>query len=105
MKAAVLCGQDLPDGEIQSNHLEFVKDGNASEVAWAMREAAHRIFYSAVQSSRVNGLAKNVSVSVNVKTPAWVKVKNAVTISLDVLAVLSACFVVVGYLIPILKTK
>lgn len=105
MKAAVLCGQDLPDGEIQSNHLEFVKEGNASEVAWAMREAAHRIFYSAVQSSRVNGLAKNVSVSVNIKTPAWVKVKNAVTISLDVLAVLSACFVVVGYLIPILKTK
>ena len=68
-----------------------------------MREAAHRIFYSAVQSNRVNGLAKNVSVSVNVKTPTWVKVKNAVTVSLDVLAVLSACLIAVSYVLPLIK--
>ncbi|HBK01768.1 MAG TPA: hypothetical protein DDY77_01885 [Clostridiales bacterium] len=43
--------------------------GNTSGGASGKKpEVAHRIFYGAVQSSRVNGLAKNISVSVNVKT-------------------------------------
>ncbi len=105
MRGGVLGGQDLPDGSANVSDFDYAKT-NASAVAWAMRESAHRIMYTAVQSNRVNGLAVNANVSVKVLTPKWVKVKNGVVIGVNVLGgIVAALFAVSVALVIVNKKK
>ena len=105
MSAGVLTGQDLPDGNWLGDCLDYAKTG-ASAVAWSMREAAHRIMYSAVQGNRVNGLAANTTVKVTRLTPKWVKVKNGVVIGVNVLGgIVAALFAASVALVIVNKKK
>ena len=71
-----------------------------------MREAAHRIMYSAVQGNRVNGLAANTTVKVTRLTPKWVKVKNGVVIGVNVLGgIVAALFAASVALVIVNKKK
>ena len=85
IKGGILCGQDFPDGNWLQGELDFAEGGGASAVAWAMREAAHRIMYSSVQGNRVNGLAAGTAINITVLTPTWVKVKNGIMIAVNIL--------------------
>ena len=104
MSAGILTGQDLPDGNWLGDCLDYAKTG-ASAVAWSMREAAHRIMYSAVQGNRVNGLAANTTVKVTRLTPKWVKVKNGVVIGVNVLGGLVAALFVASVALVIVNKK
>ena len=105
MSAGILTGQDLPDGNWLGDCLDYAKTG-ASAVAWSMREAAHRIMYSAVQGNRVNGLAANTTVKVTRLTPKWVKVKNGVVIGVNVLGgIVAALFAASVALVIVNKKK
>jgi len=71
MPYAILKGQDLPDGDAlvemynglipAVNFLDPYKEGY-SNVGWAMREAAHRILYTVVQSNAMNGFSRGTKV-------------------------------------------
>lgn len=104
MKGGVLGGQDLPDGNAKVTDFDYAKEG-ASAVAWAMRESAHRIMYTAVQSNRVNGLASNTKVSVTVLTPTWVKVKNGVTVAVNIIGGITVALFAAASVLYILGKK
>ena len=72
---AVLYGNDLPDGSVLTEDETFEyaapKYGkNYANLAWAMRESAHRVLYTVVHSNAMNGYDSTTKV---IKiTPAWV---------------------------------
>lgn len=109
VRSGILCGQDFPDGNWLQNdpnlNFDFAKNGGASAIAWAMREAAHRIMYQAVQGNRVNGLAANTSINITRLTPTWVKAKDAVTITVNVLGGISIALFVAALTLHIIKKK
>lgn len=96
IKGGILCGQDFPDGNWLQGELDFAEGGGASAVAWAMREAAHRIMYSSVQGNRVNGLAAGTAIDITVLTPTWVKVKNGIMIAANILGCAAVVFFAVS---------
>ena len=57
----VYYGNDIPDGTVKTEKETFEyaapKYGGYSNFAWAMREAAHRVLYTVVQSAAMNGYA------------------------------------------------
>lgn len=57
MPAFMMAGCDLPDGEIAkvNPYKQFKKEHG--EMAWQMREAAHRILYATVHSIAMNGIS------------------------------------------------
>lgn len=69
MPYAMLMGQDLPDGDALKQG-GLTSDGNYfnayaqgyGELAWAMREAAHRILYTVVHSNAMNGFSTGTAV-------------------------------------------
>lgn len=78
----VLNGNDLPDGQTSGwaggrdydgNNIKFEdyapEKGNYGELAWAMRESAHTILYTVVNSIAMNGVDGDSSF--NPVTPAW----------------------------------
>ena len=69
----VLYGNDLPLGELNTEKETFQYAaptyGGHSKVAWAMREAAHRVLYSVVHSAAMNGYEPTYLVVEN--TPTW----------------------------------
>lgn len=71
---SILYGTDLPDGTSSAKDFDFARpdengNGEYSEYAWAMREAAHRILYTVVHSNAMNGY--NVGTRVIHLTPWW----------------------------------
>ena len=93
--AAILGGNDLPDGQYidgGTNDLDQFRTGYG-ELAWAMRESAHRILYTVAHSNAMNGYHSGMRV-VTI-TPNWVKTLNAVTVGVDVAFGVSAAFFVV----------
>ncbi len=63
MPAAILCGNDLVDGSISGEgQFDAYKEGYG-ELAWAMRESAHRILYTVVHSAAMNGYDSNTTIS------------------------------------------
>ncbi len=105
MTGSLLCGQDLPDGDwLNKDTLEFAKK-DASAIAWAMREAAHRIMYSAVQGNRVNGLAANTKATVSLLTPNWVITRNILVVTINFLAGAVTIWLIVSLLSKTRKKK
>ena len=95
MKSGIIAGQDLPDGP--SNDLNGCGPGTGyGEVAWAMRESAHRILYMVLHSNVMNGFGDNYYIWIepapwtgplhNVSTAVYVTfgVVTAVTVGLTV---------------------
>lgn len=90
----ILGGNDLPDGQYKENginNLNNYKTGYG-ELAWAMRESAHRILYTVAHSNAMNGYRSGMKIYRI--TPQWVKALNAGTVTLTVLFALSAAFFV-----------
>lgn len=88
----ILGGNDLPDGqykESSANNLNNYKTGHG-ELAWAMRESAHRILYTVAHSNAMNGYRSGMKI-VRI-TPQWVKDLNAGTVAATVAFALSAVF-------------
>lgn len=98
---AILNGNDLPDGETgggsDSTADGVLRDLNQysegyGELAWAMREAAHRVLYTVVRSNQMNFFTPGMKI---IKiTPDWQIALTAVRITVDVLFGLSAAFLV-----------
>lgn len=95
MPYAITQGQDLPDGDALIEMwgmypaVNFFADyaTGYGNVAWAMREAAHRILYTVVQSNAMNGFSQGTQI-VRV-TPAWQTALRVSTNAATVLLVVS----------------
>ena len=97
LPAGILNGNDLPDGpndwgnskgQLDKYKPDANGNGDYGELAWAMRESAHRILYTVAQSNAMNG--KTASTKIIPLTPAWIKAIDGVTIAAGVLFGLSA---------------
>lgn len=99
MPAAVLNGNDLPDGTT-SGQFDAYKEGYG-ELAWAMRDAAHRILYTVVQSNAMNG--KTAGTRIIQLTPEWVYTVNNIKVASGVL--FGASVVFLGVMIFLDKFK
>lgn len=72
---AILAGNDLPDGPTPNRDTageldQFLDESkNYGELAWAIRESAHRILYTVVQSNAMNG--KPAGTKIIPVTPYW----------------------------------
>lgn len=64
----ILNGNDLPDGTCSASQLDMYREGYG-ELAWAMRDAVHRILYTVVHSNAMNG--KPADMSLTMVTPWW----------------------------------
>ena len=86
----VLAGNDIPDYSCIGiyNNYEY----GYGELAWAMRESAHRILYTVVHSNAMNGFSANTRVKII--TPAWVNAITVARIVIGVLLVFSAALLV-----------
>ena len=72
----VLAGTDLPDGSVVDVFEPF-KEGYA-DMAWAMRESAHRVLYSTGISNAMNGMGPDTEIVP--ATPAWIVALNTTEI-------------------------
>ena len=75
----LLGGNDLPDGQYKENSvndLDKYREGYG-ELAWAMRESAHRILYTVAHSNAMNGFSSSMRV-VRI-TPKWMNWLNTGT--------------------------
>ena len=63
MPAWLLAGGNLVDGVMDSSHLDASRPGNRhADVAYAVREAMHRILYTVVHSNAMNGVSVHTHV-------------------------------------------
>lgn len=95
LPAGLLNGSDLPDGDSPEELVPY-KTGYGN-VAWAMREAAHRILYTVAQSNVQNSITTDSRV-VTV-TPAWVIAMTAVEIFLGVASAVSLAAYCLSYVL------
>lgn len=68
----VLYVNDIPDGTLNEEKKSFayVNDGKHADMAWAMRDAAHRVLYTVVQSNAMNGITNGTRIITFL--PSWV---------------------------------
>ncbi len=70
MPVWLLAGGNLVDGMMDTAHMDASSPGNKhADVAWAVREAMHRILYTVVHSNAMNGVS--VHTTVEKVTPWW----------------------------------
>ena len=99
MPIFLMAGCDIPDGELdKSAPYKIFKKGHG-EVAWQMREAAHRVLYATVQSNAMNSFS--VYTIVEKVATDW----QIAEITLDCLFGLAFAASAVGAVIVILKDK
>ena len=81
----VLYGNDIPDGTLKTSaeNFDYVKDGKHSDMAWAMREAVHRVLYTVVHSNAMNGISSGTRIIP--VTPYWVTLIQNAQITVAVL--------------------
>lgn len=89
--AGILAGNDLPDGTREASELNKYKTGYG-ELAWAMRESVHRILYTVVHSSAMNGISSNTVITT--LKPTWIGVLKGVRTTVCVLFGLGTAFFV-----------
>ena len=68
LPAMLVAGSDLVDGMMKAEHLDESRTGHA-DVAWGMREAAHRILYTIAHSNAMNGVSSGTTIERI--TPWW----------------------------------
>lgn len=99
MPIFLMAGCDIPDGELdKSAPYKNFRKGHG-EVAWQMREAAHRVLYATVQSNAMNSFS--VYTVVEKVATDW----QIAEITLDCLFGLAFAASAVGAVIVILKDK
>ena len=70
LPALLVAGGNLVDGIMDVAHLDASRPGTGhADVAWAMREAMHRILYTVVHSNAMNGTS--VHTRIEKVTPWW----------------------------------
>lgn len=85
----ILAGNDLPDGDGANSEFNGYGPGNGyAELAWAMRESAHRILFTVVHSNAMNGIGTGTRFITH--TPTWVIALHAIEITVGILFALSA---------------
>lgn len=86
----VFYGNDIPDGTLNAGreNFDYVKDGKHADMAWAMRDAAHRILYTVVHSNAMNGITSGTRIITF--TPAWVNTVKGFQIAIGIIFGLSA---------------
>ena len=97
----VYYGNDIPDGTLNTGkeNFDYVKEGGHADMAWAMREAAHRVLYTVVQSNAMNGITSGTRIIT--LTPWWVDlVKN-----LQVITGVLLCVSVAGFAFSLVMTR
>ncbi len=66
-----------------NENFNYVKDGGYSEMAWAMRESAHRVLYTVVHSNAMNDFSAGTRV---IKlTPWWKPLVTGLQVSFGIL--------------------
>lgn len=100
--SSIIAGTDQWCAFSSDKYLPFLNEEELTanpELAWACREAAHRVMYMTLNSNAVNGLSKDMEV-VRVQT-WWEKTLLGVDIGLGVLTVMS----LVGYIMLVKGDK
>lgn len=69
MPAFMMAGCDIPDGEVIKTNPYNRFRKNHGDMAWQMREAAHRILYATVHSTAMNGISTESQLIIIV--PGW----------------------------------
>ncbi len=103
----ILGGSALPDGDTantpETSALYAYKEGYG-DLAWAMREEAHRILYVVVNSVAMNGYS--ASTRFVVVTPPWINLLNGVKAGVTVSFVMAVgLFVITSVICEIQKKK
>ncbi|MDE7214301.1 MAG: hypothetical protein K2N68_00485 [Clostridia bacterium] len=85
----MISANDIPDGTLNESkeNFDYVKDGKHADMAWAMRDAAHRVLYTVVQSNAMNGITNGTRIITYL--PAWVYTVKGFMIATGVLFGLS----------------
>lgn len=102
----VLYGNDIPDGTLrpENENFDYVKDGKHADMAWAMRDAAHRVLYTVVHSNAMNAISSGTRFLT--VTPAWIYVIKGLQIGIGIIFGLSiAAFATTYYFINEDKIK
>ncbi len=95
----LLAGNDLPDGDVNPKLLD-IYEYNHGEVAWAMREATHKVLYTVVHSNAMNDFTSGTQI---VKiTPSWMIALTALDITFGVGFMAVSSWMIVDF---IKKTK
>ena len=93
LASGILNGNDLPCGTTISGGLADTSALNAykvgyGELAWKMREAAHRILYVTVQSNAMNGITFGTKIVAI--TPWWQIALDQIRVEVGTLFVISS---------------
>lgn len=92
----ILGGSAIPDGDTANSASEsdlYKYKKGYGELAWAMREEAHRILYVVGNSVAMNGYS--TSTNFEVVTPAWMNILNGVRIGITI----SFCIILVLFVV------
>ncbi|WP_407271890.1 glycoside hydrolase family 3 C-terminal domain-containing protein [Radiobacillus sp. PE A8.2] len=94
LPALLVAGGNLVDGIMYPEHLDGAKPGTGhADVAWAMREAMHRILYTTVHSNAMNGISPDAEI-INV-TPWWQSLLKWTDIILGILLAASIVWTII----------
>ncbi len=63
LPSMLMAGTNIVDGSRPTSDLDMAKDGGYGELAWAMRESAHRILYTVLHSNAMNGYSLNTEIT------------------------------------------
>ena len=99
----IMAGTDLPDGVLTTEKLNRYKRGGSNEnceLAWAMRESAHRIMYTVAHSNAMNGFTENTRV---VTVVPWII--SAANISVIVTWVLFGAFFILFITLGVIEKR
>lgn len=90
----LLHGSDLPDGTTDAEYLKQFSEGYG-ELAWRMRESAHRILYTVVRSNQMNYISSGMKI-VHV-TPTWEKLVIGSQITITVIFAISMVMLLITW--------
>ncbi len=98
----IMCGVALPDGSNGKASFEGKATGYGA-LAWQMREEAHRVLYTVVQSNAMNGIGANTKIITY--EPEWVTLKNNVVQGVSIAFYISAGLAAVTSVFAFIKRK
>ena len=90
----LLHGSDLPDGTTDVEYLKQFSEGYG-ELAWRMRESAHRILYTVVRSNQMNYISSGMKI-IHV-TPTWEKLLIGSQISITTIFAISMVMLLITW--------
>lgn len=98
----IMCGVALPDGGNGKASFAGKEEGYGA-LAWQMREEAHRVLYTVVQSNAMNGIGSNTKIITY--EPEWVGTKDNLVQVVSVAFYISAGLAAVTSVFAFIKRK